>query len=78
MSEFVTVKGRNSAGEVVPIVVVTEPEDTSQARVDSKVLSQQEPSKCPGDQSNDRLSREHDLGKCSAPNTSDEVDSPIH
>lgn len=77
-SDFVTVKGRNSAGEVVPIFVVTEPEGTNPARVDSKVLSQEELSKCLGDQSNDRLSREHDLEECSAPHMSDEVTSPIH
>lgn len=77
-SELAIVKRRNSVREVLPMVVVTEPEDTSLGRVDSQVLSQGEPSKTPGDQSSDRLSREHDLEKYSASDVSDEVDTPIH
>ena len=77
-SELAIAKRRNSAREVVPIVVVTEPEDTSREGVDSQVLSQGEPSRTPGDQSNDRLSREHDLRERPVPNVSDEVGSTIH
>ena len=76
-SELAIAKRRNSAREVVPIVVVTEPEDTSREGVDSQILSQGEPSKTPGDQSNDRLSREPNLRECSVPNVSDEVGSTI-
>jgi hypothetical protein len=76
-SELAIAKRRSSAREVVPIVV-TEPEDTIREGVDPQVLSQGEPSKIPGDQSNDRLSREHDLRERSVPNMGDEVGSTIH
>jgi hypothetical protein len=66
----VIVKKRNSAPEIVPVVVVTGPEDSNRARMDSKALSQVDPS-----ESDNQRSGDHVLVECSTLEMIDEVDS---